>query len=208
MCDYFSNFGNLINDIKSLFIDATYHNTTEQGNPFNYGTYSFGDIKTRMELRPNRIDFVFDEIDDDNVDFVKRHYDLIADLVKKNINRIAINYNFIVKELDGDKYTKVISSKLMKSNGDSQVTELTFRQNKILNVENYYLNDITVIQSTVSQNRNTLETFPSITFALDINTIPGFIRSSNIGDEQLFVLFKGMFNELKKQELELLNLDN
>ena len=204
--DFLRDFSNMTNLMSNaLPYDYIKKPFTDIASGFVSTAFVKSDGSLIIEFKPNRIDFVLQGYTESDLAIVKTAFEFINSEIYRHINRVAINYSFIVKDDIDHNIASKLSSRLIKS--DNKTSELTYRHNQPQMINGFYINDIIQFETTISQDIEKQEDFNCIFFTIDINTAiyPNIITQES--KESIFSLLKKIHELILKREKDILEVD-
>lgn len=171
----FGNFSKIISNIQKVAnkFEGFRREVTNLINPIGQQQplYAFGSSNIGLRITLDRIDFLFSELSDADIDKINHVIkDVFGTEYLENINRLAINYSIFNKnEYETKLHTLINNISLIQCSDCCR--EVNIRCNYKSSLDGIDLNNIVSIQNIIVQDSRSFESFPSILFSLDINTV-------------------------------------
>ena len=149
----------------------------------------------RIAIHYNRIDFIFAQMNSDDIKKFEKYYSLFSNLID-DVNRLAINYNFFFKDND---YTLMNKFSSLVNNIFSEFgtpSEFSYMTNQVFKSDDIDFNDVVTIQNGSVQKNDSFEPIQALIFLCDINTAVGKANTKHIDLSKIIDLFEIMFNRL------------
>ena len=171
----FGNFSGIITNIQEIAkkFESFRREVTNLINPIGQQQplYAFSSPKIGLRITFDRIDFLFSELNEMDVNQIDNIINESFGLAYfTNVNRIAINYSTFDREDYEDKLN-VLKNNFSLIKCDDRCREVSIRYNYKSSLDGISLNNIVSIQNIVVQDSRNFESFPAVLFSLDINTV-------------------------------------
>ena len=171
----FGNFSGIITNIQEIAkkFESFRREVTNLINPIGQQQplYAFSSPKIGLRITFDRIDFLFSELNEMDVNQIDNIMNESFGLAYfTNVNRIAINYSTFDREDYEDKLN-VLKNNFSLIKCDDRCREVSIRYNYKSSLDGISLNNIVSIQNIVVQDSRNFESFPAVLFSLDINTV-------------------------------------
>lgn len=171
----FGNFSGIITNIQEIAkkFESFRREVTNLINPIGQQQplYAFSSPKIGLRITFDRIDFLFSELNEMDVNQIDNIINESFGLTYfTNVNRIAINYSTFDRE-DYEHKLNVLKNNFSLIKFDDRCREVSIRYNYESSLDGISLNNIVSIQNIVVQDSRNFESFPAVLFSLDINTV-------------------------------------
>ena len=171
----FGNFSGIITNIQEIAkkFESFRREVTNLINPIGQQQplYAFSSPKIGLRITFDRIDFLFSELNETDVNQIDNIINESFGLAYfTNVNRIAINYSTFDRE-DYEHKLNILKNNFSLIKCDDRCREVSIRYNYKSSLDGTSLNNIVSIQNIVVQDSRNFESFPAVLFSLDINTV-------------------------------------
>ena len=199
----FGNFSGIITNIQEIAkkFESFRREVTNLINPIGQQQplYAFSSPKIGLRITFDRIDFLFSELNETDVNQIDNIINESFGLAYfTNVNRIAINYSTFDRE-DYEHKLNILKNNFSLIKCDDRCREVSIRYNYKSSLDGTSLNNIVSIQNIVVQDSRNFESFPAVLFSLDINTVVSPQVNFKITD----VVY--MFTKLQNMALKEMN---